>query len=178
MQIQMNVTEISTSRKLEYFVPEALIQDEYSGKFNPLGKWNATLFFVSRKKCLLITNSITRYSVFVGGIRKSEFKNLSEIFINTLIEQLKIDGIQSEELDIRNLIGETTLHPTDRNRAIAGTQKYILENVDVWKYEFGAFENWDFRDINRRINGVPYKQLGWLCPREMMKILLEEVVIF
>lgn len=174
----MNITEISTSRKLEYFVPEELIQNEYSGKFNPLGKWKGTLFFVNRNKCLLITNTLTRYSVMIGGIRKREFKNLSEIFINNFIEQLKIDGIESVELDIRNLIGEITLHPTDRDRAIAGTQKYILENIDAWKQEFGAFENWNFREINRRINGVPYKQLGWLFPREMMKILLEEVVIY
>ena len=173
----MNVTEIYTSRKLESIVPEALIQNESFGKYNPLGKWNATVFFVSRKKCLLLTNSITRYSVFIPGIRKSDFKNLSEIFINTLIEQLKKDGIPSKEFNVRKLIGEVTLHKTDNNKAIIGTQKYILENIDGWKYEFGPFENWDFRDINRRVNSVPYKQLEWLFPREKMKILLEEIVI-
>ena len=173
----MNVTEIYTSKKLESIVPEALIHDEPFRKFNPLGKWNATVFFVSRKKCLLLTNSITRYSVFIAGIRKSDFKNLSEIFINTLIEQLKRDNIPSEGLDIRKLIGQVTLHKTDNNRPIIGTQKYIIENIDDWKYEFGAFENWDFRDINRRVNGVPYKQLGWLFPREKMKILFGEIGI-
>ena len=170
----MNVTEIYTSRKLETIIPEALIQKEPCGKYNPLGRWSATVFFVSHKKCLLVTNSITRYSVFLPGIRKSDFKNLSEIFINTLFEQLKRDNITSKKLNIKKLIGEITLHPTDNNRAIIGTQNYILENIDVWKYEFGQFENWDFKDINRRVNGIPYKQIGWLYPREKMKILLEE----
>ncbi len=173
----MNVTEIYTSRKLETIIPEALIQKEPCGKYNPPGRWSATVFFVSHKKCLLVTNSITRYSVFLPGIRKSDFKNLSEIFINTLIEQLKRDNIPSEGLDIRKLIGQVTLHKTDNNRPIIGTQKYIIENIDDWKYEFGAFENWDFRDINRRVNGVPYKQLGWLFPREKMKILFGEIGI-
>ena len=147
----MNVTEIYTSRKLESSVPKELIQNESFGKLSPLGKWSATVFFVSRKKCLLITNSITRYSVIIAGVRKSDFQNLSELFINTLTKQLKIDGLSIENLSIKELIGETTLHKTDNNRPIVGTQKYILENTDVWKYEFGSFENWNFRDINRRI---------------------------
>ena len=173
----MNVTEIYTSRKLESIIPEALIQKEFFGECNPLGKWSATVFYVSRKKCLLITNSITRYSVFIPGISKSDFKNLSEIFIDAFIEQLKRDGVTNKSIKIRSLIGEVTLHKTDNNRAIIGTQNYILENIDVWKYEFGPFDNWDFKDINRRVNGIPYKQLGWLYPRERMRLLLEEIVI-
>lgn len=168
----MNVTEIYTSKKLESIVPEALIHDEPFGKFNPLGKWNATVFFVSRKKCLLLTNSITRYSVFIGGIRKSDFKNLSEIFVNTFTGQLKVDGIPIKEPAIRELVGEVALRPTDNDRPIIGTQKYILEYIDDWKYEFGEFANWDFRAINKRVNSIPYKQLGWLFPKEKMKIML------
>ena len=171
----MNVTEIYTSKKLETIVPEALIQNKSCGKSNPLGTWNATVFFVSHKKCLLITNSITRYSVIIPGIIKSDFKNLSEKFIDTLIEQLKRDNIPSKELIIKKIIGEITLHQTNNNRPIIGTQKYLLEAIDVWKLQFGRFENWDFRDINRRINGIPYKQLGWLFPKDKMKILLEEM---
>lgn len=173
----MNVTKIYTSRKLQSFVPEALIQNESPAKINPLGKWNATVFFVSRKKCLLITNSITRYSVFIPGIRKSDFKNISEIFSKALIEQLERDNMPIRELNMRELIGETSLHKTDNHRAIIGTQKYILENVDIWKNEFGSFENWDFKDITRRVNGIPYKQIGWLFPREKMKLLLDEIGI-
>lgn len=172
----MNVTEIYTSRKLASIVQEILLRSESGGRHNPLGKWNATVFHVSHKKCLLITNAITRYSVFLPGMRKSDFKNMTEIFINTLAEQLKRDGVDTGGLDIAELIGETTLHQTDNNRAIIGTQKYLLENVDVWKSQFGKFDNWNFDDITRRVNGIPYKQMDWLVPREKMKVLLDEIV--
>ena len=173
----MNITEIYTSRKLESNVPRELIQKESSGKLNSLGKWNATVFFVSRKKCLLITNSITRYSVFIAGIRKADFKNLSELFINVLTDQLKRDNIPIEEFDIRKLIGEITLHPTDNDRPIIGTQNYILENIDALKNRYGPFENWNFKHLNKRVNGIPYKQLGWSSPRKKMRALLDEIVI-
>lgn len=172
----MNITEIYTSRKLEKIVPEALLRNESLGNLSPLGKWNATVFHVSHKKCLLLTNAITRYSVFLPGIRNSDFKNIAEIFVNTLSKQLKRDRVETCGLDIADLIGETTLHPTDNNRAIIGTQKYLLENVDYWKSQYGRFENWDFEDINRRVNGIPYRQLDWLVPREKMTVLLEEIV--
>lgn len=172
----MNITEIYTSRKLESNVPEELIQRESSGKHNSLGKWNATIFFVSRKKCLLITNSISRYSVFIPGIRKADFKNLSELFANALAEQLKRDNILSKELDIKELIGEVTLHPTNNDKPIIGTQNYILENIDALKNRYGPFENWNFKYLIKRINGIPYKQLGWLYPRKKMEELLDEFV--
>jgi hypothetical protein len=171
----MIITDIYTSKKLESIIPESLIENESFNLFNPFGKWNATVFFVSRKKCLLITNSIARYSIIVSGINKFDVENLSEIFINTLIAQLKTDEIPFNEMIVRNLIGIIILHKTDNDRAIIGTQNYLLENIEIWKYEFGAFENWDFRDINKRINNVPYKQLGWLNPRERMKLLLDEI---
>ncbi|HTN69304.1 MAG TPA: hypothetical protein VLZ33_07565, partial [Dysgonamonadaceae bacterium] len=117
------------------------------------------------------------YSVFIPGIIKADFKNLSELFTNALIDQLKGDGISNKELNIKELIGEITLHETDNDRPIIGTQKYILENIEALKNRYGPFENWNFRDINRRINGIPYKQLGWLFPREKMKILLDEIDI-
>ena len=171
----MNITEIYISKKLETMVPEDLMQNKSLGKYNPLGKWNATVFFVSRKKCILLTNSITRYSVFIAGVRKSDFKNLSQIFINTLIEQLNVDGIPIREHAISELVGRVALHSTDNDRPIIGGQKYIIEHIDDWKYECGEFANWDFRDINKRVNSIPYKQLGWLFPHEKMKIVLDEI---
>lgn len=173
----MTTTEIYTSRKLESNVSKELIQKESIGKYNPLGKWNATIFFVSRRKCLLITNSITRYSVFIPGIKKADFKNLSELFINAFTEQLKRDAILNKELDVRKLIGEIKLHKTDNNRPIIGTQNYILESIDTLKKRYRSFEDWNFRDINKRVNGIPYKQLEWMFPREKMRILLDEIVI-
>ncbi|HOG19650.1 MAG TPA: hypothetical protein PKW37_04335 [Salinivirgaceae bacterium] len=172
----MIITDIYTSKKLESLIPESLIVNESSDLFNPLGKWYATVFFISRKKCLLITNSNTKYSVIIAGINKPDFKNLSKIFTNTLIDQLKIDAIPFEETVIKNLIGTIVLHKTDNNRPIIGTQNHMLENIEVWKYRFGAFENWNFRKINRNLNKIPYKEGNlYLTPIEKMKSLLDEI---
>lgn len=171
----MNITDIYTSKKLETIIHQSLIKTESTIKRNAFGKWNATVFFISRKKCLLVTNSITRYSLILSGLTKSDFENLSEIFINTFIDQLKTEEIPFNELSVRTLIGEIALHKTDNDRTIIGNQNYIIRYIDDWKYEFGSFENWDFRNINKRLNRVPYKQLGWLYPKERMKILLEGI---
>lgn len=168
----MNITDIYTSKKLESIIPKSLIQNDSSTNLNPLGKWNATVFSVSRKKCLLLTNSITRWSLMLSDIKKSDYANLSETFITTFIDQLRIENISFSESTLRELVGEIAFHRTDNDKAIIGTQNYLLGYVDFWKSKYGPIENWNFRILNTHINSVPYKQLGWLSSNERMRMLM------
>lgn len=171
----MNTSEIYTSKKLESIIPTSLIQNESSNTPNPFGTWNATVFFVSRKRCVLATNSIARWSFMMSNMRKPEFENISEIFTNSLIEQLEREHISFKESALKELIGGVTLHRTNNNRAIIGTQNYLLGYVDFWKSKYGPIENWDFRMLASHVNSLPYKQLGWTFPTENMKVLLNEI---
>lgn len=169
-------TKIFISRKLESVVSKSLINTGEEEIENPLGKWTATLFYVSHKKCILITNSIARYTIIVDSVIAANFFDLSNIFAKTLYDQLLTDGIETDLLTIQKLIGKVNLFSTDNDRKLIGTQNNILQYIDDWKYEFGPIDNWPFREINRRINGIPYKELEWLFPREKMKIILDEMV--
>lgn len=160
------------SRKLESVVPQSLINTGDEDTDNPLGKWTATLFYVSHKKCLLITNSIARYTIILDNMTAANFPDLSKLFAKTLYDQLLIDGIKIDWLTIQKSVGEVDLCSTDNDRTLIGVQNNILQYIDDWKYEFGSIDNWPFRELNRRINGNPSKELGWLFPREKMKIIL------
>jgi len=95
--------------------------------------------------------------------------------VRRIFDQLKTDKIVFNEITIRKIIGNITFHKTDNDRSIIGIQNILLENLELWKYEFGAFENWDFRDINKRINSIPYKQLNWWNPRKRMQLLFNQI---
>jgi len=168
-------TKIYISRKLESIVNKSFINTEDVITENPLWKWTATLFYVSHKKCLLITNSLTRYSIILDSVITTDFSDLSDKFAKVLFEQFQVDGINADWLTIKNFVGKVDLYPTDYDRKLIGTQNNILQRTDDWKYEFGHFDNWPFREINNRINGVPYKDLEWYLPREKMKIMLDEM---
>lgn len=170
-----NTTNIYVSRKLETVVPPTLLQSNDVLTENPIGKWTATLFYISKKKCILITNSITRYSVILPGFVKSDFNDLSNRFTSSFINQLESDRIQISQPVIEPLIGQVALFRTDNDKKIIGTQNYILSFFEFWKLDFGDYSNWDFYEIGRRINDVPYSQLGWKTPRDKMTDLIAKI---
>lgn len=168
-------TKIYISRKLESVVNKSFINIGELEIDNPLGKWTATIFYVSHKKCLLITNSMTRYTIILDSVIAADFSDLSNIFAKILFDQLRIDGIKTDWLTIKNLVGKVDLYPTDNDRKLIGTQNNILQHTEDWKYEFGHIDNWPFREISSRLNGIPYKELEWFYPKEKIKIMLDDM---
>ncbi|NOU18788.1 MAG: hypothetical protein HOO91_14625 [Bacteroidales bacterium] len=166
------ITKIYISRKLESLVSKSAIKAEDKVHDNPLGKWNATIFYVSHKKCLMITNNNAIYTVILDRIKTSDFSDLSKIFAETLFEQLLADDIKIDKSILLSMIGKVELFETDNDKSVIGIQNSVLPYVEDWKYEFGHIDNWPFREINRRINEIPYKQIEWLLPKEKMKLEL------
>jgi len=163
-------TRINISRKLEKVVPKDLIKKSYIGLTNPFGKWTATIFYVSHKKCLMLTSSVAKYSVILDRITRADFGDFSNIFTKIFYDQLLADGIEIDYQKLHEFVGEVELLETDNDRSIIGIQNSIMYYIEDWKYEFGHIDNWSFREINKRINGIPYKQLDWLFPNEKMKL--------
>lgn len=170
-------TNIYLSRKLETFVSKSLMNSGDKEIDHPLGKWTATLFYVTHKKCLLITNSVTRYTVILDSVISSNFFFLSELFARTFYDQLVIDTIKIDWLDIQKLVGKVNIFSTDNDRHLIGVQNNILQIFEYWKRYYGQIDNWPFREINSRINELPFNDQGWFIPKEKMKIKLDSLII-
>ncbi len=147
-------TPIYTTKKLEKLVKK-LIQTKPYGKSGMLGKWNATLFYIDRKKCWLITNATTQYMVILTDIKAADLKNIEEIFKNTLYTQLIYDGVLVEFDDLNALIGGLDFLPTDNDKKTTGFQNHRLQDLDWWKYEFGSLDNMPIKDLTNRMNSSP-----------------------
>jgi Domain of unknown function (DUF6933) len=159
------ITPIHISRKLEK------ITSKYIGTPGTelnlfLGKWNATVFYVDRKKCWLITNSETKFSIIIPDLKSSDIKKFSQIFVENLYSQLIYEGILTDFKQLKNWIGKVEILPTDNDRKTIGTQNFILESLKYWKYEFRTFENMPFRELTMRINSSPTESFNWKSPHE------------
>lgn len=167
-------TPIHLSRKLQAIFPKELIVDSFDCK-NPLGKWNATLFYVDHKKCVLIMNSFTKYAVILDRVSKADLANFNTLFIDQLYYQLILDEITIDKNELNKLVGTIHFCRTDNDQKTIGTLNYILRSLPDWKEDYGHIDNWPFRKINTYINGIPYEQLGWLFPKEKMNALIEDI---
>ncbi len=147
-------TPIHTSKKLEKLVKK-LIQTDLSGQCGILGKWNANVFYVDRKKCWIISNAKTQYLVILTDIKTADLKNIEEIFKNAFYGQLVYDGIITDFENVSAKIGRLDFLPTDNDRKTNGFQNHHLRQLNWWKHEFGSLENMPIKDLTNRLNNSP-----------------------
>jgi len=147
-------TIIYTSKKLEKLIKK-LIKTDLNDEFGKLKKWNATVFYIDRKKCWLVTNAKTQYNVILIDIKIKDLKNIEEIFKNAFYSQLVYDGIIIDFDFLSTNIGELIFLPTDNDRKTTGFQNHRLQDLEWWKYEFGSLKNMPIKDLANRINRTP-----------------------
>ncbi len=87
----MTKTKIHITIKLEKLIKKLIVTDQDS-VIGILGKWNATLFFIDRKKCWLITNGLSKYNVILIDVKASDYSNMEQLFKDALFEQFTYDG--------------------------------------------------------------------------------------
>ena len=147
-------TKIHTTKKLERLIKKLISTDEKT-EGGILGKWNATVFYVTRKKCWLVTNGLTKYNVILTDIKASDLKNINQIFKNALYQQLTYDGVKTKPKDIYLIIGKLNFHPTDNDRSATAFQNQRLQDFDWWKYDFASLEDMPIRELTNRMNTSP-----------------------
>jgi uncharacterized protein DUF6933 len=85
-------TPIHISKKLEKLISKHIGKRTSESNFY-LGKWNANIFYVDRKKCWLFTNSETKFSIIIPNLKSADIKNITEIFTENLYSQLIYESI-------------------------------------------------------------------------------------
>ncbi|PNW25807.1 DUF6933 domain-containing protein [Formosa algae] len=150
----MTRTTIHTTKKLEKQVKK-LIQTDKVTDSGVLGKWNATVFHIERKKCWLLTNGLTKYNLILTDIRAADLNDIETIFKNAFYGQLIYDGIIVNYEQVDNLIGKLDFRPTDNDRSTTGFQNQRLHELDWWKNDFVNLKNMPIRDLTNRMNRGP-----------------------
>ncbi len=147
-------TRIHTTKKLEPFFKK-LISNDMNAETGILGKWNATIFFVERKKCLLFTNGLTKYNVILTEIKSSDLSNIEALFKSSFTSQLIYDGIIVDFDKLTMNIGQLAFLPTDNDRSTIGFQNRRLYELEDWKQEFGTLDNMPMTELASRMNSIP-----------------------
>ncbi|WP_225037384.1 DUF6933 domain-containing protein [Winogradskyella sp. SM1960] len=150
----MRKTKIHTTKKLEKLVKKLFTTDQKTD-CGILGKWNATVFYVDRKKCWLITNGLTKYNVILTDIKSSDLSKIEQIFKDALFGQLIFDGIITDFETLNLIIGGLDFLPTDNDRSTTGFQNQRLYELDFWKNDFEKLENMPIKDLTNRMNTSP-----------------------
>lgn len=147
-------TKIHVTKKLEKLVKK-IITTEDKNIYGVLGKWNATVFYVSRKKCWLVTNAQTKYNVILTDIKASDLNVIEDVFKDAFYGQLIYDGIITDFDNLDKVIGSVDIFSTDNDRSTTGFQNNNLCMLDDWRIEFGSLEKMPIKDLTNRLNNIP-----------------------
>ena len=131
--------------------------------------WHANLFYLNRKKCLLITHNESIYSLFLYNVVKKEVPTLMARIKEQLKEQMRRDDFTIALIAyMLESLGEIRYAKTS-DRSVLG---YMNEMVHAVKWYAEYDGTVDVTDLNRRINETPYKKAEYAYSKDELKHLL------
>jgi len=166
-------TEIFTTKKLEKIIA-LKVENKITESNSLLGKWNASVVYIAKKKCLIFVNSKTFFTVIIPRFSTTQLKNIDKLFLENFESQLIYEKIEVNFEGLKSKIGEITFHPTDNDRKLNGIINYNISKVDDLKYDYEVFNSLVIRDLTKRLNLAPFKQLDWKLPKEMMIQIIDQ----
>ena len=137
----------------------------------PVDEWNAHVFPIGGKKCILFTDKESLYSVLLVDILKKDLKDVGTLFYNAFVQQLLYDNlIKSESLsEIQSRYNYVELYATDNDRKTIGIMNSLI--LDLKSYCDLKFDKLDAaRYFGQNIlNGIPMGSRKFANAKNMMK---------
>jgi hypothetical protein len=140
--------------------------------------WNAMLFYLNKRKCLLFMYKKTLYAFLVLGIVKKDLADFPKFFRLHLIDQLISDQlINPETKTILDVAYESiTLQPTDNDKRVIGSMNDCIYRIKV--YDSLTDDALLLRStyIGHQLNKTPMGAISYDYPVKRMKEFLEELI--
>jgi len=138
---------------------------------NSLIDWNAQLFSIDRRKCIIITNKQTLYSFVRLDILKKDLNDLNQFFLSSLLDQFKTDGLYNDKeenywLDNFSKIVFTT---TDNDKKVIGSMNDMIYQLKVAiLYKTSGLENPSNIKAGKYVNDIPMGLIQYKTPLDKM----------
>jgi hypothetical protein len=138
------------------------------------GSWYGHMFTAARRKHLLFMSERTLLSFIVCGFKRSNSKQLSDIFLGGLSQLLTLENIPSVQIE-RVLDGyrQVAFSNTD-SRASVGVMNDLVAH---YRYSGIWDDSPEIRDVGKAIhlvNRLPQRTLNWSKAVEHTRRILDE----
>jgi hypothetical protein len=139
-----------------------------------LTDWNAQLFSIDRRKCIIITNKATLYSFVRLDILKKDLNDLPNFFISSLFDQLKIDGLYNdkEENFWLDNFSKIVFSTTDNDKKVIGSMNDMIYQLKIAiLYKTSGLENPSNIKAGNYVNDIPMGLIQYKNPLDKMRDL-------
>ena len=135
---------------------------------DPFWSWHANMFYIDRRKCVLITNDITLFTLFIPALKKPDFQKFDLIFGQHLFENLMHEGIAQNQIEI--LLSECNKIQYDKtnNRSVLGSMNDQRFLVEYFIQSEGGLAKTNIFELNRRLNRNIFSAIDLKYPIKML----------
>lgn len=87
---------IALTKKL--FELSTLVEEQDNEEEAEFYKWHANVFRMAKKNNVIFMNNQTRYNFILFGMKKEHYKNINQLFVQSLIENLRADEVPDSKI--------------------------------------------------------------------------------
>jgi len=133
--------------------------------------WHCNIIDFGKIYGVLITNDKTLFSFYIFGLKKSDFKDFSEIIKQTIFKTMLNMGFEQKKFEvILESIENIKFSKTDDKKVLASMNQML-------PYIYGCMEKDDsLLDINIGLNNMIQNKLELKIPRKQFELLLSECI--
>ncbi|MCF8068856.1 MAG: hypothetical protein K9L30_09750 [Desulfobacterales bacterium] len=134
---------------------------------DPFWSWHANMFYIERHKCVLITNDITLFTLFIPALKKPDFQNFKLIFGQQLFKNLLHEKIPQNRIEIVLSGCEKIQYRKTNNRSVLGSMNNQRAYLEAVIQNEGGLERTDIFKLNHKLNRYILSPIGYNRPVEM-----------
>ena len=137
--------------------------------------WHANVFHIERRKCVLVTNDTTLFSMFIPALRKPDFLSFQVIFGQLLFKNLLHEKIPQRQIEAVLSECEVIQYEKTNNRSVLGSMNDQRYQLEYFIHAEGGLASTDIYELNHYVNRNILSAIGYKNPIEMLKEKLHEI---
>jgi len=158
---------IQTTKKLQtFFKTNGIPLPEFA---EPFACWHGNLITIKRRKALLLTHNMSRYSIFIYGVTQKELPDLPKRIRERLKLQLIHDEFSIAQIETMLSFSEAFSYYKSSDRKVLGVMNDMVHAINI---HIERSDEINEQELSSRINRTPYKIGDYYYPKDLLKTMI------
>ncbi len=137
--------------------------------------WHANTFYIERRKCVLVTNDITLFTMFIPAHKKPDFQSFHFIFGQQLFKNLLHEKIPQKQIETILSECEDIQYKRTNNRSVLGSMNELKFQLEYHIQTEGGLARTDIFELNYQLNRTLMSPIKYKYPIEMFLVKMQEI---
>jgi hypothetical protein len=149
--------------------------EEEKSMENSFWSWHGNVFHIERRKCVLVTNDITRYAIFIPSLKRQYFESFHFVLGQNLFKNLLHEKISQRQIEAVLFESKNIKYGKTNNRSVLGTMNEQKNQLEYIVGAQGGLERTDVYELNHELNQIILSAIDYNHPLELFKEKLKEI---